>query len=190
MEISVPLNNVNPQFIFFAEKKNNIIVSGDFIKLIYSTADFEMSGLYVVFGLNKHVLTPRHRIPHSISTPDCLVHMRSIETDAPLKYTVSFDPYLDNNYHVIQKLCSLEYHIIERYMVGKPRAKIASYMLKTQLMSGNIKCHSETKRQKLRNNIPGELNGIEQIILKISGIWETDTNVGITMKFIVLRDAN
>lgn len=197
MDISIPLNNVNPQYIYFAEKKNNVIVAGDFIKLIYSTSGFEMTGLYILFGLNKRVLSPRlervnyNTLRHSLSAPDCSIHMRttnirSMDDGMLTKHTLSFDPYSEQNYYTIQKLCSLEHEIIGRYIVGKNKTKMASYILKNQMLSGSIKCHSESRNRKY-NTVSSEI-GTEQIILKISGIWETDANVGITMKFMVLRD--
>ena len=244
MEISIPLNNVNPQYIYFSEKKNNVIVAGDFIKLIYSTHGFEMTGLYILFELNKRMfssriepfkfsplnlsslhlssphlssphLSPSHLSPshlssshlssfhsfhslqdrkdnntlrHSLSTPDCTGYLRgpnlrSMDDAILTKHTLSFDPYLEHNYYIIQRLCNLEHDIIERYMIGKSRTKMVSYILKNQLLSGTIKYHSESRCR----NVSRE-SGIEKIILKISGIWETNTNVGITMKFMILRD--
>ena len=53
MEVSIPLNKINIQNIYFTDKKKNIIVDGDFIKILYSTNIFEMNGLYILFELEK-----------------------------------------------------------------------------------------------------------------------------------------
>jgi len=59
---------------------------------------------------------------------------------------------------------------------------LASYILKTQLLSGVIKYNSDNKlaRQSFADIYK------ERCMLKISGVWETATNAGITMKFILL----
>lgn len=202
MEISVPLNNVNPQYIYFAEKKKNVIVDGEFIKLIYSTSGFEMIGLYVLFEmrpLHRYTFKPpgsiiNGEIRHNTSYRSFTDQEDGAMSQLLTKRTVTFDPYLEHNYRTIHKLCNIERDIIERYTAGKYRPKMASYILKTQLLYGSIKCHSEckdisTKKYKKDAMIDGSSSNImERIVLKISGIWETDTNVGITMKFILLQD--
>lgn len=240
MEISIPLNNVNPQYIYFAEKKKNVIVAGDFIKLIYSTSEFEMTGLYVLFELqptqqntlfktpsmssfrsdifnrsNGFVDTskesPRRQATNkpffsqqrllcteatdstrtNIKPSTSLRSFSDIDDNLPAKRTIIFDPYLEHNYRIIQKLCKIEQDIIENYTIGKCIPKFASYVLKNQLLCGALKCHSECKDMstKCYNNAVANSNIFyEQVILKISGIWETDTNVGITMKFLILQN--
>jgi len=161
-------------------------------------------------------------------------HPSNISTDLLAKRTITFDPYSKTNAILINRLCEIEYEIIERYIATYCPTKIASYILKTQLISGAIKYHSitfdahtefesspshsiyETERSSENGTIPerernalrisesvgiGRFSGSrrethefrsenrsenEKCILKISGVWETTTNVGITMKFILL----
>ena len=47
MELSMPVENIHSENVFFTEKKKNIIVDGDFVKILYSTGAFEMNGLYI-----------------------------------------------------------------------------------------------------------------------------------------------
>ena len=54
MEVSIPINFINQQNVYFVEKKNNIIVEGNFIKVIYSTDSFEMNGVYIAIDIAKN----------------------------------------------------------------------------------------------------------------------------------------
>ena len=246
MEISIPLNNVNSQYIYFGEKKKNVIVSGDFIKLIYSTSGFEMNGLYIIFELQnaqqnvfklqntlsfrsdmneksstfelnhtnslgeQNEMSSRRLLAKSnvkssspsnyafstrngIKTSTSLRSLSDIDENVYTKKTIIFDPYLEHNYRIIQKLWKIEQDIIERYTTGKYIPKFASYILKNQLLGGSLKCYSECKDMLSKHynteiSKSNEYNNYERIILKISGIWETDTNIGITIKFMILQN--
>ena len=103
-----------------------------------------------------------------------------------VKRIITFDPFSQNNVRLIDRLCTVEREIIERYISEYCPLKTASYSLKNQLMSGTIKYHSENKEIEHTSGMTTH-NIKEKCILKISGVWETTTNVGITMKFILLR---
>ncbi len=185
MEISVPLNNVNTQNIYFSEKKKNVVVDGDFIKILYSTSGFEMNGLYILLGIETQ------KDPVSSNW----MQMPVRNTPLTSKRVITFDPYSETNLKLINKLCEIEHDIIERYILNKCKSKYPSYILKPNLLCGTIKYHSEHKEIKPRTIYPvhktgtwGDKHITERLILKISGIWETNTNVGITMKFILLQD--
>jgi hypothetical protein len=213
MEISIPLQNVNTQYIYFTEKKKNVIVDGNFIKLIYSTSGFEMTGLYIAFDIKptqhytfnpasilqmrirddqewkssnnaiSRSYTEKRRIPEKLPKEEIWTLPSH---QLPAKRTITFDPYLEHNYKIINQLCSIERDIIERYTAGKYRTKIASYILKTQLLRGSIKFHSECKDVSIKNrDSAAHESNANKVVLKISGIWETETNIGITMKFMV-----
>jgi hypothetical protein len=92
------------------------------------------------------------------------------------------------NAWVIEQLCRIETEIVDRYIASNCPLKTASYVLKNQLLSGSIKYHSENVVVELPLHSTCESSQVkEECILKISGIWETTTNVGITMKFILLQ---
>jgi len=220
MELSIPINNINPHNIFFADKKKNIIVDGDFIKIVYSTDSFEMNGMYVLVELeplhNNTSFPPNHSVNRSknfvsligqgtygldYSRHDGQMDARreltitgsggewtqithKMHTLTP-KRTISFNPASKENIGSIERLCQIEHEIVNRYIASFCPTKIASYVLRTQLVSGTIKYHSED-RPCLRNG--SVYSAKDKCILKISGVWETATNVGITMKFILLNE--
>ena len=269
MEVSVPIHLINAHNIYFTERKKNVIVEGDFTKIIYSNDSFEMNGLYITLDFLHHTTLP-FDISHSDDTvfsdyyqnikgsanktrsvsqiddgSRSLTEMNSnsnlfdffrrgfseeyegenkrsacapledysngwevckkpvrmsmrIPSHIPMKRFIT-DPQTDpksrsyakriiainlssrENMRLIEKLCEIENAIIERYISEHCPSKIATYILKSQLLGGTIKYHSETTAKTHRQK-----NGSDHFILKISGVWETSSNVGITMKFILL----
>lgn len=86
------------------------------------------------------------------------------------KYKCSFDT---NQYReLIEKL-----RIIEEGLIKKTEiiGKIPQYKIYEQLKNGHIKVFSETS-DKIGNTF----------LLKIAGIWETETDYGVTYKFLIL----
>ena len=57
------------------------------------------------------------------------------------------------------------------------------FMLKEQLQEGNIKLYKEHFYNFIKFPCKHKYY-IPNVILKISGIWETDDNIGLTYKFI------
>jgi hypothetical protein len=74
----------------------------------------------------------------------------------------------------------IEHEIIEYYKDFFKINKINVYSLKNQLKTGCIKVICRMDQANQETTIP---NIKKSFILKISGIWETDTNIGITYKF-------
>jgi hypothetical protein len=252
MEVSIPINFINQQNVYFVEKKNNIIVEGNFIKVIYSTDSFEMNGVYIAIDIAKNSgftdecgrglirsasqavetdaaassvfrmqdvdkswiqiinkqLHNREIANYSAKTYICdaSVNSRSvrgliagedlylkvnaairtieierqdkkIDTSRNIKKTIWIDSNLRENRLLIEKLCKFEYDILKRYIDENCLKKTATYILRNQLMTNTIKYNSENKE------FGKKPNNIERCILKVSGVWETTTNVGITMKF-------
>ena len=84
------------------------------------------------------------------------------------KYKCNFD--IKSNEILIKNLINIEKQIINKYDSNKNK----EYKMSKQLLTGNIKIFIDDNII-LNNN---------DIILKISGIWETNNNIGLTYKFI------
>lgn len=84
------------------------------------------------------------------------------------KYKCSFN--LFNNKNIIENIQQIEENILKNINI---KNKIIQKTLTEQLRIGNIKIFSE--------NIDMTNNYL--FVLKISGIWETDTHIGLTFKF-------
>ena len=86
------------------------------------------------------------------------------------KFRCSFN--LDDNKEIVNKLRALEEEIISKAS-SNINNKISEFKLFEQLKTGVIKLFTENNRTN--NNL---------LVLKISGIWETDSCFGLTFKFI------
>lgn len=204
MQILIPIKRVNPENVFFTEKRRNVILDGNFVKILYSTEHFEMNGLHMSMHIESACRIPGTdqgilRLKNSASLPE-----------KPQKFVEIFDPNFGENAKQIELLCKMEHDIIHHYITLHSPHKNAVHNLKTQLMSGSFRFSCENpetagfygdsrsaeeyyseNRNAMRYlnkfNWP-ESRGSDkrEYALKISGIWETNFNVGITVKFIYI----
>ena len=86
------------------------------------------------------------------------------------KYKCTFNTLMHKD--LIENLRLIEESLLRKYNI---RNKIPQYKINEQFKNGNIKLF-------LDNNIDKLSNG--NFMLKISGIWETDTYYGLTYKFL------
>lgn len=86
------------------------------------------------------------------------------------KYKCSFDTNLYKD--LIDKLKIIEEGLIRKIGI---LGKIPQYKIYEQLKNGNIKVFSESS-DKIGHTF----------LLKIAGIWETETEYGLTYKFLIL----
>ena len=230
MELSIPIDFINSTNVYFVEKKKNIIVEGDFVKVVYSTDSFEMNGVYITIDFCtfqksacgiKSVPSSNRLWVEVNSENECefrtisgreaegesSTHIQNesssdkswiqiinktsqkreddtenvrIDISRNTKKIIALDPNSKENKLLIEKLYKFEHDIIKRYIEENCPKKTATYILKNQLMTNTIKYHSENKE------LGKKTNNIERCILKVSGVWETATNVGITMKFTLV----
>jgi hypothetical protein len=94
------------------------------------------------------------------------------------KSVIMYD--LHSHRDMISKICNLEISILERYsrLLNSfyKCNKSSVYNLTTQLRSCSIKLFDDIDKKMDECNI----------VLKISGIWENEKEIGITFKFILL----
>ena len=65
-------------------------------------------------------------------------------------------------------------------------SKTPLYSLHNQLHSGNVKIYKSYNEQSIYPP-PGFAPIVKKYVIKMSGIWETDRNIGITYKFLELK---
>jgi len=151
MNITLDLQKLLLSNIYFLEKKRNIIMDGNFTKIIYSNEKFTMNGIYILF-------------PIELTTNDKNVNL------------VKFNPYQPNNASIIAEIVKLEYRIVEYYKnIFQCKGKISNFLSK-QLYSGSLKLYKEL------NSV--DSNPQKKYLIKISGVWETSDDVGITYKLM------
>ena len=87
---------------------------------------------------------------------------------------------LHSHRDIVSKISDLELSILERYNqflnMYKKYKKCPVYNLTTQLKSCSVKLFDDIDKKLDECNL----------VLKISGIWESDKEIGITFKFILL----
>ena len=90
---------------------------------------------------------------------------------------VKFDAYSSSNLNIVKFFSQLEQQLLDYYIQYQQRPFKKSNLLNKQLFNGFIKINSSSK----------QFERSRKFIIKISGIWETKTEVGITYKIF---DAN
>ena len=149
MNLLVRTDQYNIDNVYFCDSiKNNIIVNGNFIRILYSTSKFTMNGIYILLNFDNFYIEKYYN-----------------------KYKYTFDTMV--NSELINFVRNVEKDILTKLNI---RDKCPVYKIYDQLKIGAIKIITD----KMEFN--------ENIILKISGIWETDTEYGITYKFINILD--
>ena len=92
------------------------------------------------------------------------------------KYKCMFN--INNYKDIIESIKNIEEMLLTKIVI---KNKIAQYKIYDQLRNGYIKIFSDNIGKITHNNL---------FLLKISGIWETDTHYGVTYKFSKLRGAS
>jgi hypothetical protein len=147
MNLFKSINQYNEDNIYFCETiKNNVMNEGKFIRILYSTHNLVLNGIYL------------------------LIHINDITCDKYYnKYKCNFNTL--HNKDIIDNIKTIEENILKKIEIKKiPQLKIYE-----QLRNGNIKLFNEVNKSFC------------SFILKISGIWETQFNYGLTYKFIKIN---
>jgi hypothetical protein len=85
------------------------------------------------------------------------------------KFKCNFN--INLNKDIINKIKVIEEQILQKIYIQN---KVPQYKIYEQMKNGCIKLYNEINEDNIDQNF----------ILKISGIWETQTNYGLTYKFI------
>ena len=148
--------------IFNCDTKENIIMDGKFTKLLYSNELFTMNGLYFSFPIENITIEKLGN-----------------------KNIVKFHPYSQVNLPVVQDFAKIEYRILEHYKYMNKCVRKISNTLSKQMYSGSMKIYKElhlfNNNSSNSNNKIVDDNSLD-FFLKISGVWETDSEIGLTYK--------
>jgi hypothetical protein len=191
----------------FLEKKRNLIMEGDFVKLVYSDESMAINSIFFVCPFKcKHEDDAKRAPSGAKPEQDCAkgaiakdpaisakgaiakdpaisakgaiakdpaisAKRRKEEESTFEKCTIWFAPYDPVNQRIIEQLIQYEQALVDEYVVQTHCRKTPTMLLKNQLLSGNIRLY--------RMHQPST-----SILVKLSGIWESNENFGITYKFI------
>jgi hypothetical protein len=160
MIISLDLPKFTLTNLFFLDTKKNMIMDGNFTKLLYSNELFVMNGLYLLFPIE-------HNGPEKIMN----------------KTQIRFSPYSQQNNSIVQEFARVERKILEYYKQTRGANKKLSNLLHRQMASGIMKTTREFPNQPYST----EYNNF-QYVIKISGVWETREEIGLTYKLFEVHD--
>jgi len=167
MNLAIPHSAFLHTNVMFTEPKNNNIMDGQFTKILYSTEMYTMNEIYVILPLKAY-------------------------RDNYSKSVVFFNIQNPVNQECIHLFTEIERAILDLYMKNTGSTKTPLYKLGEQLGSGTMNLYSVNY---FGTNASGAKptglnpNTMSQLIhpkytLKMSGIWETETEIGITYKVI------
>ena len=147
MNIVKNINQYDENNIYFSDPiKNNVMIDGFFIRIMYSTNLFVLNGITLLIPLNDILIEKYYN-----------------------KYKCSFN--INTHRDLIENVKTIEEKLLKAVNI---KNKIPQFKVSEQLKNGNIKIFLENV-EKIDNNL---------FMLKISGIWETPTQYGITYKFL------
>ena len=149
MNIVKTLEQYDDNCVYFCEPiKNNIMNDGYFIRILYSTHNLVLNGIYLHISLNDITCEKYYN-----------------------KYKCSFN--VNINKELIDKIKVIEESLLQKIEIN---TKVPQMKIYEQIKNGNIKLFNEVN------------DSCCSFILKISGIWETSTNYGLTYKFIKINN--
>lgn len=126
---------------------NTVIENSSFRRIVYSTADLSLNGIYILIPLK-------------------ITGSEHYYNKARLVYGVT------ENAEIVRQICAIEATLLEAIKPAPGALPIPK--LREQLLSGSLRIFAAGTQP--------QTNG--HIVLKISGIWETDAHYGVTFKFL------
>lgn len=159
MNIVLTIDDFIIENIHFLETKDNIIMDGNFTKLIYSDPYIIMNGIYIY----------------------CPIELTKINKNIAY-YEVQ------PNIEIISKILEIENKILQYYKKiyslkedeEREKKELREISINKQLFTGTLKLNSFSP---IINGYT-EFNNKGHLILKLSGVWENNNNIGITYKFL------
>jgi hypothetical protein len=157
------------------------------MNFIFDINDFQIENIHL-FEKKKNIVVDG--IFTKIIYSDKLLSMNGIYLNFPLENhlnqniynnkNIYFNSYTKTNLNFIKKFSQIEENIVDYYKQFYNVSKSNSLVLTKQLQSGFFKLYREQNNEKKSENV--------KYVLKISGIWETKTEIGITFKLLEMYD--
>jgi hypothetical protein len=90
------------------------------------------------------------------------------------KTVLKFQTSDATNHRIVNELAYIEKYILDYYKQVTSNAKSSTTTLNDHMKNGNVKIY--------RGSV--DHNHLKNVIIKISGVWEDQTRVGLTYKFM------
>ena len=152
-------------------KRDNDIRFVDEIRFLYSKQNTVMDGEFtkILFSRENFTMNGLHMLFPIVLDPRCnkteyINHIRSIHNNFQL------------NTKLLQDFCLLERNLLTQYKKYSRSDKQIDLCFYKQISSKQIRVYTESNHN-VHNNV---------IIIKISGIWESRNQIGMTYKIVEL----
>jgi len=170
--ITLPHDNIDTKNVFFLETKKNMIIDGIFTKMIYTHSFYTMNGLY--FHLPDGIQSDSsNKLEERPFLNGCGLgnSFMNIYIDFKKKTHTCWCACIEN----VEREILHDYSIFKRNGIDQFDSQ-PNFLLQKQLKHGFFKTYKEhflsTDTTKC------------SYILKMAGVWETQTEYGITYKII------
>ena len=160
MNLAVRVEQFDPLCVVFRDIKKNILMNGNFTKMIYAHPYFTMNAIYLTVYID----------------------VQSIEV-------VSSKLFVFYNCNFLNEIKNIEQQILEIYQqMFRCHYKKLVFKLETQ-MKKQCMCipihNGESLDCSYRvSNWRDWKEGMKKIIIKFIGVWESDTEIGMTYHFV------
>lgn len=166
------------------EIKQNKMMSGIFTKLEYKDELMVFNGIYIAFSIENPICEQKEKVYRNV----LLNRDTTSVTAEPTSKTYNEIQFniTPTNYQTITQLSQIEASIIQQYIKYIKSIKLYPYLLsQTQKKHISIKHNLYNQKFKLYNSfMDNGPNTANTFMLKISGIWEDDTHIGLTYKIL------
>jgi hypothetical protein len=204
MNLCIPLTQISPQHIYFTEKRKNIIIDGVFAKIVYSNSSVSLNGLFIYLDDTTNISQCQTILPTNgtfwnntdvrISN---MVHLLCQLEEQILEYYKSvYGITKQPTYALKTQLTSnsLSSSSIARNLICKPTPFSIMFGLLDDTQTKHNKQNSLAQTLPKTRSLPkcSEEDDKRNYItskntyhcLKISGVWENTTSIGLTYKWI------
>lgn len=180
--MALDMQSFDIRSVYFLNIKKNNIIDGFFSKIIYTHHTLSFNGVYIWVQMVSH---------HIVSHRDHNYSYYYLDVSEEI------------NINLLHKLASVEHSIIQYYKNLYKINKTPFYQLKNQFQMGNIKIYKNIRKyaegeqaEPLHETTQFTAVGkacrrnceAVKATLKISGIWETTQNIGITYKITEIME--
>jgi len=163
--VSLPLEEFDVHSVAFGYKiKNNVIENNYFYNLTYSNVDFNMINIYLHFYLYEYTM-----------------ESTKMEEGDMKKYFFKFNGEQDFNKYTIEYIRMIEELVLKHAQINKtPVCKLYKQFQKGYF--NVFKSHHKYLHMKV---FPPKSDGDISVYVKLTGIWENETEYGLVYKLFV-----
>lgn len=169
MNFATQIDQFREENVYFCDSiRNNIMTEGNFIRILYSNQHITLNGVYLLIHMLENV------------NDSSLLSLPSFMSSSHFnKFKCTFNTVTQKD--IIQRIKLIEDSILTKVNIIN---KTKLYKIHEQLCTGNVKLFTDMNQSQQSNVTTNS----SSFILKISGIWETKYQYGLTYKFLPLKE--